>query len=77
MSKERAAKIANSPTLRKRQEEVPFLIGQDEPGWHVRRRWIRLIDDAVEMFYEHITNRAKQPGKGTRTRWMTTTRCGM
>ncbi len=31
-------------------------------------RWIRLIDDAVEMFYEHITKKAKQPGKGRRTR---------
>jgi AcrR family transcriptional regulator len=31
-------------------------------------RWIRLIDDAVEMFYEHITKKAKKPGKGRRTR---------
>ncbi len=31
-------------------------------------RWIRLIGDAVEMFYGHITNRAKQPGKGRRRR---------
>lgn len=31
-------------------------------------RWIRLIDDAVEMFYEHITNKAKQPARGGRTR---------
>lgn len=31
-------------------------------------RWIRLIDEAVEMFYAHITNRAKQPRKGRRTR---------
>ena len=31
-------------------------------------RWIRLIDDAVEMFYEHITKKAKQPAKGRRTR---------
>src|ERR1700730_15181262 len=30
-------------------------------------RWIRLIDEAVEMFYEHITKQAKQPGKGRRT----------
>ena len=30
-------------------------------------RWIRLIDDAVEMFYEHITKKAK-PAKGRRTR---------
>lgn len=30
-------------------------------------RWIRLIDDAVEMFYEHITKRAKRPTKGRRT----------
>jgi len=29
-------------------------------------RWIRLIDDAVEMFYEHMTNKAKQPRKGRR-----------
>jgi hypothetical protein len=28
-------------------------------------RWIRLIDDAVEMFYEHVTKKAK---KGRRTR---------
>jgi len=27
-------------------------------------RWIRLIDEAVEMFYEHITKKAKAPGKG-------------
>ena len=31
-------------------------------------RWIRLIDDAVEMFYEHITKKAKQPARGKRTR---------
>lgn len=31
-------------------------------------RWIRLIDDAVEMFYEHITKKAKRPAKGRRTR---------
>jgi AcrR family transcriptional regulator len=31
-------------------------------------RWIRLIDDAVEMFYGHITKKAKQPAKGRRTR---------
>ena len=31
-------------------------------------RWIRLIDDAVEMFYEHMTNKAKQSPKGRRTR---------
>ena len=31
-------------------------------------RWIRLIDDAVEMFYEHITKKAKKPTKGRRTR---------
>jgi len=31
-------------------------------------RWIRLIDDAVEMFYAHITNRAKHAAKGRRTR---------
>jgi AcrR family transcriptional regulator len=31
-------------------------------------RWIRLIDDAVEMFYEHITKKAKQPRKRGRTR---------
>ena len=31
-------------------------------------RWIRLIDDAAEMFHEHITKKAKQPAKGRRTR---------
>jgi AcrR family transcriptional regulator len=31
-------------------------------------RWIRLIDDAVEMFYEHITTRAKAPAAGRRAR---------
>jgi AcrR family transcriptional regulator len=31
-------------------------------------RWIRLIDDAVEMFYEHMTKKAKQSPKGRRTR---------
>lgn len=31
-------------------------------------RWLRLIDDAVEMFYDHITKKAKKPGKGRRTR---------
>ena len=31
-------------------------------------RWIRLIDEAVEMFYEHITKKAKKPSKGRRTR---------
>jgi AcrR family transcriptional regulator len=30
-------------------------------------RWIRLIDEAIEMFYEHITKKA-QPRKGRRTR---------
>ena len=30
-------------------------------------RWIRLIDDAVEMFYDHTTKKAKPPGKGRRT----------
>lgn len=30
-------------------------------------RWIRLIDEAVEMFYEHMINKAKQPAKGRRT----------
>jgi len=29
-------------------------------------RWIRLIDEAVEMFYEHITKKANQPRKGGR-----------
>lgn len=24
-------------------------------------RWIRLIDEAVEMFYDHMTNKGKQP----------------
>lgn len=31
-------------------------------------RWIRLIDDAVEMFYEHITKRANTSAKPRRTR---------
>lgn len=31
-------------------------------------RWIRLIDDAVEMFYEHITKKAKTPTNGRRAR---------
>ncbi|MGH9095163.1 MAG: TetR/AcrR family transcriptional regulator, partial [Acidimicrobiales bacterium] len=31
-------------------------------------RWIRLIDDAVEMFYEHITKNAMLPTKGKRKR---------
>jgi AcrR family transcriptional regulator len=31
-------------------------------------RWIRLIDDAVEMFYEHISKKAKKPAKERRTR---------
>jgi AcrR family transcriptional regulator len=31
-------------------------------------RWIRLIDEAVEMFYEHMTRKTKQPRKGRRTR---------
>lgn len=31
-------------------------------------RWIRLIDDAVEMFYEHTTKKPKQRPKGRRTR---------
>lgn len=31
-------------------------------------RWIRLTDEAAEMFYEHITKKAKQPRKGRRTR---------
>jgi AcrR family transcriptional regulator len=31
-------------------------------------RWIRLIDDAVEMFYEHITTRANPPVAGRRAR---------
>lgn len=29
-------------------------------------RWIRLIDDAAEMFYDHITNKANPPSKGRR-----------
>ncbi len=37
----------------------------NDPGGN---RWIRLIDDAVEMFHEHITTRAEQPAKGKRTR---------
>ena len=40
------------------------LISNDPGG----DRWIRLIDDAVEMFYEHMTNKAKQSPKGRRTR---------
>lgn len=31
-------------------------------------RWIRLIDEAVEMFHAHITKKAAQPRKGRRTR---------
>ncbi|MBI1844135.1 MAG: TetR/AcrR family transcriptional regulator [Actinobacteria bacterium] len=31
-------------------------------------RWVRLIDEAVEMFYQHITNKARKPGKGRRPR---------
>ena len=31
-------------------------------------RWIRLIDDAVEMFYDHITKNVKHPKKGRRTK---------
>jgi AcrR family transcriptional regulator len=31
-------------------------------------RWIRLIDESVEMFYEHITSRARRPSRGRRTR---------
>lgn len=31
-------------------------------------RWIRLIDDAVEMFYEHITKKTKQRSKERRTK---------
>jgi AcrR family transcriptional regulator len=31
-------------------------------------RWIRLIDEAVEMFYEHITKKANQPRKERRKR---------
>lgn len=27
-------------------------------------RWIRLIDDAVEMFYEHITKKSSRTAKG-------------
>ena len=30
-------------------------------------RWIRLIDGAVEMFYDHITKKAKKLTKGRRT----------
>ena len=29
---------------------------------------IRLIDDSVEMFYEHMTKKARKPAKGRRTR---------
>jgi AcrR family transcriptional regulator len=31
-------------------------------------RWIRLIDDAVEMFFEYMTKKATKPAKGRRTR---------
>lgn len=31
-------------------------------------RWIRLIDEAVEMFYEHITKQAKKPRMERRTK---------
>jgi AcrR family transcriptional regulator len=31
-------------------------------------RWIRLIDEAVEMFHEHITKKAKSQAKGRRPR---------
>ena len=31
-------------------------------------RWIRLIDDAAEMFYDHITKPTKNRAKGRRTR---------
>jgi len=31
-------------------------------------RWIRLIDDAAEMFYAHITKKSEKPAKGRRTR---------
>lgn len=31
-------------------------------------RWIRLIDDAVDMFYDHITTQAKTPTTGRRAR---------
>ena len=31
-------------------------------------RWIRLIDEAVEMFYDHMTKKAKPPRKGRQTK---------
>ena len=31
-------------------------------------RWIRLIDEAMEMFYEHVTKKAARPAKGRRAR---------
>lgn len=31
-------------------------------------RWVRLIDDAVEMFYRHITAEAKKPSRGRQPR---------
>ncbi len=31
-------------------------------------RWIRLIDSAIEMFYEHTTKQATEPTTGRRTR---------
>lgn len=37
----------------------------NEPGGD---RWIRLIDEAADMFYAHITTRAGQPAKGGRKR---------
>lgn len=27
-------------------------------------RWIRLIDEAVEMFFDHITRKSSRPRKG-------------
>ncbi len=30
-------------------------------------RWIRLIDDAVEMFYDHMTKKRKQTATRRRT----------
>ena len=31
-------------------------------------RWIRLIDEAAEMFYDHMTKKATKPGNGRRAR---------
>jgi AcrR family transcriptional regulator len=30
-------------------------------------RWVRLVDEAMEMLFEHLTKKAKKPAKGRRT----------